>query len=92
MKKKFVSLLCAAAMALSLAACGARADAAYAGQTLTGRVTAVDGSTVTLALGELTEDAMPSGGAPAGGSDSQQPPEMPSDGDQSGQTSGTPPE
>ena len=91
MKKKFVSLLCAAAMALSLAACGARADAAYAGQTLTGRVTAVDGSTVTLALGELTEDAMPSGGAPAGGGDSQQPPEMPS-GDQSGQPSGTPPE
>ena len=91
MKKKFVSLLCAAAMALSLAACGAKADAAYAGQTLTGRVTAVDGSTVTLALGELTEDAMPSGGAPTGGSDSQQPPEMPS-GDQSGQPSGTPPE
>ena len=92
MKKKFVSLLCAAAMALSLAACGAKADAAYAGQTLTGRVTAVDGSTVTLALGELTEDAMPSGGAPTGGSGSQQPPEMPSDGDQSGQPSGTPPE
>ena len=92
MKKKFVSLLCAAAMALSLAACGARADAAYAGQTLTGRVTAVDGSTVTLALGELTEDAMPSGGAPTGGSGSQQPPEMPSDGDQSGQPAGTPPE
>ena len=92
MKKKFVSLLCAAAMALSLAACGARADAAYAGQILTGRVTAVDGSTVTLALGELTEDAMPSGGAPTGGSDSQQPPEMPSDGDQSGQPSGTPTE
>ena len=91
MKKKFVSLLCAAAMVLSLAACGAKADAAYAGQTLTGRVTAVDGSTVTLALGELTEDAMPSGGAPAGGSDSQQPSEMPS-GDQSGQPSGTPPE
>ena len=91
MKKKFVSLLCAVAMALSLAACGARADAAYAGQTLTGRVTAVDGSTVTLALGELTEDAMPSGGAPTGGSDSQQPSEMPS-GDQSGQPSGTPPE
>ena len=91
MKKRFVSLLCAAAMALSLAACGARADAAYAGQTLTGRVTAVDGSTVTLALGELTEDAMPSDGAPAGGSDSQQPPEM-GGGNQSGQPSGTPPE
>ena len=76
MKKKFVSLLCAAAMALSLAACGAKADAAYAGQTLTGRVTAVDGSTVTLALGELTEDAMPSGGDQSG-QPSGTPPEMP---------------
>ena len=92
MKKKFVSLLCAAAMVLSLAACGAKTGTTYAGQTLTGRVTAVDGTTVTLALGELTEDAAPSGGAPAGSSDGQQPPEMPGGDSQSGQPSGTPPE
>ena len=48
--KKLVSILCAAAMALSLAACGARADTAYAGQTVTGKVTALDGTSVTLAL------------------------------------------
>ena len=92
MKKKFVSLLCAAAMMLSLAACGTRTDTTYAGQTLTGRVTAVDGATVTLALGELDEATMPSGGAPTGNSDDQQPPVMPSDSGQNGQPSGTPPE
>ena len=91
MKKKFLSLLCAAAMVFSLAACGTKTDTTYAGQTLTGRVTAIDGTSVTLALGELTEDAAPSGGAPSGDSDSQQPPEMPS-GDSDSQPSGTPPE
>ena len=42
MKKKFLSLLCAAAMVFSLAACGTKTDTTYAGQTLTGRVTAMD--------------------------------------------------
>ncbi len=74
MKKKLLSLLCAAAMLLSLAACGTKADITYAGQTLTGRVTAVDGTTVTLALGELTEATAPDGG------DGQQMPDIP-DGD-----------
>ncbi len=91
MKKKFLSLLCAAAMVFSLAACGTKTDTTYAGQTLTGRVTATDGTSVTLALGELTEDAAPSGGAPSG-SDSQQPPEMPSGDSEGGQPTGTPPE
>ena len=91
MKKKLLSLLCAAAMTVSLAACGAKADTTYAGQTLTGRVTAIDGTTITLALGELSEDAAPSGGA-SSSSDSQQPPEKPEgeNGSQSG--GGTPPE
>ena len=92
MKKKFLSLLCAAAMVFSLAACGTKTDTTYAGQTLTGRVTAIDGTSVTLALGELTEDAAPSGGAPSGDSDSQQPPEMPSGDSESSQPTGTPPE
>ena len=96
MKKKLLSLLCAAAMVFSLASCGAEADTAYAGQTLTGRVTAVDGTSVTLALGELTEDAAPAGGAPSdsdsSSGDSQQPPEMPSGDSDGSQPTGTPPE
>ena len=73
-------------MLLSLAACGAKADATYAGQTITGKVTALEGTSVTLALGELTEAA-------SGGNDSQQPPEMPGgDGQTGDQPTGTPPE
>lgn len=91
MKKKLMALLCAAAMTVSLAACGAGTDTTYAGQTLTGRVTAMDGTAVTLALGELSEDAAPAGGA-SSDNDSQQPPEMPSGDSGSSQPSGTPPE
>ena len=91
MKKKLMALLCAAAMTVSLAACGAGTDTTYAGQTLTGRVTAMDGTAVTLALGELSEDAAPAGGA-SSDNDSQQSPEKPEgeSGSQSG--GGTPPE
>lgn len=70
---------------------GAGTDTTYAGQTLTGRVTAMDGTAVTLALGELSEDAAPAGGA-SSDNDSQQPPEMPSGDSGSSQPSGTPPE
>lgn len=70
---------------------GAGTDTTYAGQTLTGRVTAMDGTAVTLALGELLEDAAPAGGA-SSDNDSQQPPEMPSGDSGSSQPSGTPPE
>ena len=85
--KKLVSILCAGAMLLSLAACGAKADTTYAGQTITGKVTALEGTSVTLALGELTEDAAP------GGNDSQQPSETPGGNGQTGeQPAGTPPE
>ena len=83
--KKLISILCAGAMLLSLAACGAKADTTYAGQTITGKVTALEGTSVTLALGELTENAAPGG-------DSQQPPEMSSDGQTGDQPTGTPPE
>lgn len=55
---------------------GAGTDTTYAGQTLTGLVTAMDGTAVTLALGELSEDAAPAGGA-SSDNDGQQPPEMP---------------
>ena len=83
--KKLVSILCAGAMLLSLAACGAKADTTYAGQTVTGKVTTLEGTSVTLALDKLTENA-------ALGSDSQQPPEMPGDGQTGDQSTGTPPE
>mgnify|MGYP002673988495 CR=1 FL=1 len=83
--KKLISILCAGAMLLSLAACGAKADTTYAGQTITGKVTALEGTSVTLAPDELTEDAAPGG-------DSQQPPEMSSDGQTGDQPTGTPPE
>ena len=86
--KKLLSILCAAALTLSLAACGSSTEN-YAGQTLTGQVTAIDGSAVTLQLGELTEDThtppdLPSGGSdaqtpPDGGSDANTPPERPDD-------------
>ena len=93
MKKKFLSLLCAAAMMCSLAACGTTADTAYAGQTLTGRVTAIDGTTVTMQLGELTETAAPTDNSGSG--DSQQPtgtpPEKP-DGGSSTDSAQQPPE
>ena len=86
--KKLLSILCAAALTLSLAACGSTTED-YSGQTLTGQVTAIDGSAVTLQLGELTEDTntppdLPSGSSdaqtpPDGGSDANTPPEKPDD-------------
>ena len=97
--KKLIAILCAAALTLSLAACGSTAED-YVGQTLTGQVTAIDGSAVTLQLGELTEDAntppdLPSGSSdaqtpPDGGSDANTPPEKP--GDASGSDTNTPPD
>lgn len=83
--KKFIAILCAAAMVLTLAACGAKRNTEYAGQTVTGKVTAIDGTSVTLALGESSGSGAPSGG------DGQQPPAKP-DGDSSQQPTGTPPE
>ena len=79
--RKTCSILCAAALALSLTACGntAATDSdQITEQTLTGQITAIDGSSVTLQLGELSENA-------------QTPPEMPDSGN-SDDPSGTPPE
>ena len=97
--KKLIAILCAAALTLSLAACGSTAED-YVGQTLTGQVTAIDGSAVTLQLGELTEDTntppdLPSGSSdaqtpPDGGSDANTPPEKP--GDASGSDTQAPPD
>lgn len=84
--KKLISILCALALVLSLAACGAKRNTEYAGQTIAGKVTALDGTSVTLALGELSQ----SGGS--SDTDGQQPPEMPSGDSTDTQPSGTPPE
>ena len=47
------------------------AQADYSNQTITGKVVSMDGTSVTLQLGELTE------GGPGGSSDGQTPPDMP---------------
>ena len=91
--KKWIAMLCAAALAVSLTACGAQTtETADAGTTLTGQVSAVDGSEVTLLLGTLEEDeagAAPDG-APGQGSQTGTPPEKPESNSGSG-TNGQPP-
>ena len=52
--KKILSAVCATALILSITACGSSAKTDYSGETVSGKVTSVDGSTVTLQLGELT--------------------------------------
>ena len=98
--KKSLCILCSTATALSLAACGAaQVSASEAAETttvstdelttVTGKVTEIEGTSVTLALGEVSENSeestapeMPGGdaptGAPGNGSgDMQTPPEKP---------------
>ncbi len=87
--KRILSLLCAAAVLLSLSACKKGSDSketdttsdtsyqietnAYAGTTVTGKVTEINQNTVTILIGELSESGdesrpdMPS--APQGNSD-----------------------
>ena len=60
--KKLLSVLCIAVLILSMAACGKKSD--YADSTVTGKVTAVKNGTVTLQLGELTENENENGGTP----------------------------
>ena len=84
--KKLISILCALALVFSLAACGAKRNTEYAGQTIAGQVTALDGTSVTLALGELSQSGGPSG------QDGQQPPEMSGGDSTETQSTGTPPE
>lgn len=55
--KKILSLFCAAALTLSLAACGSKTSD-YSGQTITGEITDIDGTAVTMQLGELSEGGM----------------------------------
>lgn len=57
--KKIRSLFCATALTLSLAACGSKTSD-YSGQTITGEITDIDGTAVTMQLGELSAGGMPS--------------------------------
>jgi len=92
--RQWISLLCAAALVLSLAACSSASTESYAGQTLTGQVTAIDGSSVTLQLGELEEQETDAA-APTPPQDGQAPadlPEAPQDGSAPADAAQTPPE
>ena len=75
--KKMLSLFCAAALTLSLAACGSKSATDYSGQTVTGEITAIDGTAVTMQLGELSEGGMPSHGVSDGSDSGQTPPDKP---------------
>ena len=89
--KKWIAMLCAAALAVSLTACGAQTtETADAGTTLTGQVSAVDGSEVTLLLGTLEEGEAAPSGAPGQDGQTGTPPEKPESNSGSG-TNGQPP-
>ena len=91
--KKWTAMLCAAALAVSLAACGTRtAETADAGSTLTGQVSAVDGSEVTLLLGTLEESEAGTAPGSTSGQNSQTgvPPEKPEGSSDSGSAPGSP--
>ena len=82
--KQLVSLTCAAALLASLAACGASSSSSESGESseVTGQVLSVDGTSVTLQLGTLTEAEPPQGN----------PPEMPGNSTGSGDSPQTPPD
>ena len=84
--KKIRSLFCAAALTLSLAACGSKTSD-YSGQTITGEITDIDGTAVTMQLGELSEGGMLSHGVSDGSDSGQTPPDKPDGETQSGNSS-----
>ena len=84
--KKIRSLLCAAALTLSLAACGSKTSD-YSGQTITGEITDIDGTAVTMQLGELSEGGMPSDDVSDSSDSDQTPPDKPDGETQSGNSS-----
>lgn len=101
--KRIISILCAFTLVFAMAGCQQQADTAdYSNTTLTGKVTSIDGTTVTLQLGELTqmdrtmfEGQEPPEGEfaqrPDGSKGERTPPEMPS-GEPGGEMDGNRPE
>ena len=109
--KRMISLCCAGLMAFSLAACGSQnatssTSTPQVTSSVVGKITALDGDTATLQLGELTEnqpgdppsqDGAQTGGANADGDSSasgqaQTPPEKPDGESGSDSSTQTPPE
>ena len=96
--KRTPILLCGLLLFSLFAGCGALGSKDYAGTTLTGQVTAINGTTVTLALGQLTQPDMPTppedGTTPSdmptppqdSGSENSAPPAMLANGTENGQT------
>ena len=84
--KKIRSLFCAAALTLSLAACGSKTSD-YSDQTITGEITDIDGTAVTMQLGELSAGGMPSHDVSGSSDSGQTPPDKPDGEAQSGNSS-----
>ena len=84
--KKIRSLFCAAALTLSLAACGSKTSDC-SGQTITGEITDIDGTAVTMQLGELSEGGMLSHSVSDGADSGQTPPDKLDGETQSGNSS-----
>ncbi len=84
--KKIRSLFCAAALTLSLAACGSKTSDC-SGQTITGEITDIDGTAVTMQLGELSAGGMPSHDVSDSSDSGQTPPDKPDGETQSGNSS-----
>ncbi len=86
--KKALALICSAAVALSFAGCGSKTETTSTDLSeITGQVTEIDGTEITLQLGELNENSQssqPPADKPSGSesqpSDSQAPPEKPNNG------------
>lgn len=85
--KKIRSLFCAAALTLSLAACGSKTSDC-SGQTITGEITDIDGTAVTMQLGELSAGGMPSHDVSDSSDSGQTPPDKPDGETQSGSAPG----
>lgn len=114
--KKLLCLICSVPLVFSLAGCGSSPDSgaatadpgaalenpdtAQSNSTITGQVISMDGSTVTLQLGELTEadltrtsGDMPAGNTPPDGSENGEMPSMPAGAERpEGEPSGTAPD
>lgn len=84
--KKIRSLFCAAALTLSLAACGSKTSDCF-GQTITGEITDIDGTAVTMQLGELSAGGMPSHDVSDSSDSGQTPPDKLDGETQSGNSS-----
>lgn len=96
--KKILAIICALALILTMASCG---GTDRSGTSVTGKVTGIDGTKITLSLGEISESEQGGGQGgtppemPSGDNYSEQngqPPELPSDASGSGEQGGTPPE